>query len=206
MTRIEDGKPDDVLPAVTVAVAVCLMMLAACSSGHERQQAQAQSARRTRRSQDGKSVGQPGQCGICGLAVCPRRAPGSACEVLTQQIAAEMLGQPTTVLDSESSSAGADCQRAGTRDVDDQIEYGWQKPGTPGYETPDQRASGCPGTISRPAEFGAGAVLCQYRPEPMEADWLGWTVNGVLYIVVIHVDDQELPDDAAVSTTRLLTS
>ncbi|MGH3193819.1 MAG: hypothetical protein ACRDOL_42500 [Streptosporangiaceae bacterium] len=126
--------------------------------------------------------------------------------MLTRQIAEEILGQPTTVLDSESGSAGADCQRAGTRDVDDQVEYGWQKPDTPGYETPDQRAAGCQGKISRPAEFGAGAVLCQYRPQPLEADWLGWTVNGVLYIVVIHVDDQELPDDATLHTAHLLTS
>lgn len=180
------------------------MMLAACSSGTSAAGTGAvgttHDAARTASPSDN-----PGSAASAAGGV-PQPAPGSACEVLTQQIAAEMLGQPTTVLDSESSSAGADCQRAGTRDVDDQIEYGWQKPGTPGYETPDQRASGCQGTISRPAEFGAGAVLCQYRPEPMEADWLGWTVNGVLYIVVIHVDDQELPDDAAVRTARLLTS
>jgi hypothetical protein len=49
-------------------------------------------------------------------------------------------------------------------------------------------------------------VLCQYRPEPFEADWLGWTVNGALYIVVIHVDDQELPDDVTLRIAHLLAS
>jgi hypothetical protein len=184
--------------AVTAAIAA-LLVLAACSSSPSAA-GTTPSAVRTVSTPDGAASVAP----AVGSVSRPR--PGPACDVLTQQIADEILGQPTTVLDSESSSAGADCQRAGTRDVDDQVEYGWQKPGTAGYETPDQRAAGCQGKVSRPAEFGTGAVLCQYRPQPLEADWLGWTINGVLYIVVIHVDDQELPADATFQTAHLLTS
>lgn len=134
----------------------------------------------------------------------PLPKPGPACAALTEQVASGILGQPTRVLDSASAAEGADCQRVGLRDPDDQVEYGWQQAGTPGYESPDQRAAGCQGKISRPAEFGAGAVLCQYRPGPLESDWLGWVVNGTLYMVVIHVDDQQLPLDATLQVAHLL--
>lgn len=191
------------LLAVTAAVSA-LVTIAACSGGTTAGGAASNAA--TTASAPAAGAAHAATSAATAVGGVPQPRSGSACDVLTEQVAEELLGQPTTVEDSESADAGSDCRRDGTRDPDDQIEYGWQKPKTPGYESPDQRASGCQGTVSRPAGFGADAVLCRYRPEPLESDWLGWTVDGVLYIVVVQADDQELPADVALHAADLLTS
>jgi hypothetical protein len=191
------------LLAVAATVSA-LVTIAACSGGTTAGGAASNAA--TTASAPAAGAAHAASSAATAAGGVPQPKSGSACDVLTEQVAEEVLDQPSTVEDSESGGAGGDCRRDGTRDPDDQIEYGWQKPKTPGYESPDQRASACQGTVSRPAGFGADAVLCRYRPEPLESDWLGWTVDGVLYIVVVQADDQELPADAALHAADLLTS